>query len=104
MPPGYPKHAKPLEWSRGASEAYAATLARIAEDDPLTAQQVKDRVERALQQISEFPSIGTLATPRGFRRFAVPNTGHVVIYRATRYAIRIIYWYRARRRQSHKRP
>ena len=99
MPPGHPKRAKPLEWSSRARDAYAATLARIAEEDPFTAQQIKERVERALQQISEFPSLGTPATPRGFRRFAIPNTGHLVTYRITRSAVRIHAWYRARQRQ-----
>jgi plasmid stabilization system protein ParE len=77
---------------------YAATLAYIAEQDPVSSQQVKDRVERALKQIAAFPAIGTPGMRRGIRRFAIPNTGHVINYRVLPHSIRIHAWYRARRR------
>jgi hypothetical protein len=35
--------AKRLEWSRRALDAYLPTLARIAEEDPFTAQQFEIR-------------------------------------------------------------
>ncbi len=100
MPPGPASRAKPLEWSPRAWDAYSATLAHIADQDPFAAQLVKDRVERALQQISEFPNLGTPGLPRGLRRFPIPNTGHVINYRAMRHAVRVQAWYRAR--QKHK--
>jgi plasmid stabilization system protein ParE len=88
--------SKPLEWTRRASQAYHATLARIAEEDPLTAGLVSERLERALSLIQSQPGIGTPALRRGERRFSVPNTGHVINYRVLRHAIRIVLWYRAR--------
>jgi plasmid stabilization system protein ParE len=87
---------KPLEWTRRASEAYQATLARIAQEDPATAELVSERVERALALIQSQPGIGTPAVRRSERRFAVPNTGHVINYRVLRDAIRVVLWYRAR--------
>jgi plasmid stabilization system protein ParE len=98
MPPGEGSRAKPLEWSPRAWNAYCATLAFIAEDDPFAAQKVKERVERALEQLAAFPGIGTPALPRGVRRFAIPRTGHVINYRMTRRAVRIHAWYRARQK------
>lgn len=100
MPPGPASRAKPLEWSPRAWDAYSATLARIADQDPFAAQLVKDRVERALQRISDFPYLGTPGLPRGLRRFPIPNTGHIINYRVMRHAIRIHTWYRARQRAS----
>ncbi|MBI5909411.1 MAG: type II toxin-antitoxin system RelE/ParE family toxin [Betaproteobacteria bacterium] len=88
--------SKPLEWTRRAAQAYNATLARVAEDDPLTALLMRERVERALSLIQLQPSIGTPALRRGERRFPVRNTGHVINYRVLRHAIRIVLWYRAR--------
>ena len=88
--------SKPLEWSSRALEAYLATLARIADDDPHTAELVRERVERALSLIQSQPGLGTPALRRGERRFPVPNTGHVFNYRVLRRAIRIVLWYRAR--------
>ena len=88
--------AKRLEWAPRALDAYLATLARIAEEDPFTAQQFVSRVERALATIQIYPSAGTPGTRRGERRYPIPNTGHVINYRVTRRAIRIQLWYRAR--------
>jgi plasmid stabilization system protein ParE len=87
---------KPLEWTRRAFEAYHATLARIAEDDPPTARLVRERVERALSLIQLQPGIGTPVLHRGERRYPVPNTGHVINYGVLRHAIRVVLWYRAR--------
>lgn len=88
--------SKRLEWTRRAAQAYHATIARVAEDDPLTAQLLQERVERALSLIQLQPGMGTPALRRGERRFPVPNTGHVINYRVLRHAIRIVLWYRAR--------
>ena len=100
MPRGHPKRAKPLEWSKRAWDAYSTTLAHISEEDSFAAQLVKERVERALTQISEFPDLGTPAMPRGVRRFPIPNTGHVINYRVMRLTIRVQIWYRARQRTT----
>jgi len=88
--------AKQLEWAPRALEAYLATLARIADEDPFTAQRFVERVERSLAVILSQPAIGTPATRRGERRYPIPNTGHVINYRLTRNAVRIQLWYRAR--------
>jgi len=88
--------AKRLEWAPRALDSYLATLAKIAAEDPLTAQQFDLRVAQALATIQAHPAIGTPATRRGARRYPVPNTGHVINYRLIRRAIRIQAWYRAR--------
>lgn len=88
--------SKPLEWTRRAFQAYHATLARISEEDPVTAQLVRERVGRALSLIQSQPGIGTPVLRRGERRYPVPNTGHVINYRVMRRAIRVVLWYRAR--------
>lgn len=94
MPAAAPE--KRLEWAPRALDAYIATLARIAEQDPFTARQFMERVERSLSLILSQPGIGTPATRRGERRYPIPNTGHVINYRVSRSAIRIRLWYRAR--------
>ena len=94
MPPSAGK--KPLEWARRARQAFAASLDHIASDDPFTAKQVAERVDKALALIQEQPEIGAPAAARGRRTFVIPNTGHSINYRETRYAIRILRWYRQR--------
>ena len=88
--------AKRLEWGPRALDAYLATLARIADEDPFTAQRFVERVERSLAAILSQPAIGTPATRLGERRYPIANTGHVINYRVTRNAVRIQLWYRAR--------
>lgn len=97
MPRDPASPAKRLEWAPRARAAYWATLAHIADQDPFSAQQVKDRLEQALRHIVAFPAIGTPTVRRGVRRYPIPNTGHVINYRITRSAVRIQTWYRARR-------
>lgn len=89
--------SKPLEWSRRALDAYRDTLTRIADEDPHSAELVRERVERALALICTHPALGTPGTRRGDYRFPIPRTGHVINYRVTRHAIQIQLWYRARR-------
>jgi plasmid stabilization system protein ParE len=89
--------ARRLDGAPRALEAYLETLARIADDDPRTADLVRQRVERALALIGAQPGIGTPAIRRGERRFPIPKTGHVINYRVLRSAIRVQLWYRARR-------
>lgn len=94
MPAGGP--AKRLEWSPRALDAYLATLERIADEDPFTAAQFEERVERAIAVILSQPAIGTPAARRGERRFPISKTGHVINYRVIRGTVRIQLWYRAR--------
>jgi plasmid stabilization system protein ParE len=57
MPSAAPE--KRLEWAPRALDAYLSTLARIAEEDPITARQFMERVERSLSSIRSHPDIGT---------------------------------------------
>jgi plasmid stabilization system protein ParE len=98
MPRAPAKPVRQLEWLPPALAAYEATLTFIANEDPVSAQKVKERTDRALADILAFPGIGTPGSRRGERRFAIPNTGHVLNYRVIRSAVRIQSWYRARRR------
>lgn len=89
--------SKPPEWAPHARAAYHETLARIALDDPVAADRMRERVLRAIEIISTHPGIGTPGHKRNERIFAVPNTGHVFHYRVVSRFIRVTLWYRARR-------
>jgi plasmid stabilization system protein ParE len=90
--------AKRLEWHPSALRAFQETLAHIAQDDPHTADVVLARTKRTIALIQAHPSLGTPTPRRAERRYPVPNSGHVLHYRVTRNAIRIVLWYRARQR------
>ena len=87
---------KPLEWARAAQDAFEASIDFIAREDPFTARLVVERVEDALRQIQAYPRIGRPAGARGRRAFPIPDTGHIVNYRETKNAIRILRWYRSK--------
>ncbi|MGQ0749954.1 MAG: type II toxin-antitoxin system RelE/ParE family toxin [Betaproteobacteria bacterium] len=87
---------KPLEWARSARDAFNASIDFIASEDIFAAQRVVERVQNALTQIQAYPKIGKPAGARGRRALAIPDTGHIINYRETRNAIRILRWYRAR--------
>lgn len=88
--------AKLLEWAPRALQAYIDSLARIANEDPRTAELVQKRVGHALDLILEHPGIGTPTARRGERRYPIANTGHVIVYRVTPATVRVHIWYRAR--------
>ncbi len=88
--------ARRLEWAPRALQAYVDSLAYIADQDPRTAELVRERVEHALDLILEHPRIGVPTARRGERRYPIPNTGHVIVYRVTPAVLRVHIWYRAR--------
>jgi plasmid stabilization system protein ParE len=81
---------------RAKRDAFEASIDFISSEDPNTARLVVERVDRALIQIQAYPRIGRPAGARGKRTFPIPNTGHIVNYRETPTAIRILRWYRSR--------
>ena len=85
-----------LEWAPRALQAYIDSLAHITDEDPRTAELVRERVEHALDLILEHPGIGAPIARRGERRYPIANTGHVIVYRVTPVAVRVHVWYRAR--------
>jgi plasmid stabilization system protein ParE len=90
--------SKPPSWSRRAAAAFANSLDHIAAADPLVAEMVVARVDRSIALIQAQPGIGTPTATPGVRRHAVPNTGHVIVYRFVKSELRILRWYRARQR------
>ena len=86
-----------LEWAPRALHAYLNSLAHIADQDPRTAELVRERVEHTLDLILEHPGIGVPTARRGERRYPIANTGYVIVYRVTPVAVRVHVWYRARR-------
>jgi plasmid stabilization system protein ParE len=85
-----------IVWSAQARRQLLASLAQIAEEDPLVAELVLSRVEKSLRTLAEFPSMGTPAPVAGVRSYPVPKTGHSFDYRVVRGEIRIQRWYRQR--------
>ena len=67
--------ARRLEWAPSALQAYIDSLAHISDEDPRTAELVRERVEHALDLILEHPGMGVPTARRGERRYPIANTG-----------------------------
>ena len=85
-----------IVWSAQARNQYLASLQRIANEDPMTADLVQKRVEKSLQLLCDFPDMGTSAPLPGVPSCPVPKTGHSLDYRVVQDQIRIQRWYRQR--------
>jgi plasmid stabilization system protein ParE len=83
-------------WSVQARNQYVATLTYIAKEDALSADMVRQRVEKLLKLLYNSPAMGVSAPTAGVRTYAVPKTGHSFDYRLVRDEIRIQRWYRQR--------
>ena len=76
-----------LEWARPARAAYEATIDRITDENPATADLVEAWVARSLALLQSQPDMGTPSVIAGRRVCAVPRTGHSFDYRVTSEAI-----------------
>ncbi len=85
-----------IVWSAQAHRHLLASLAHIADEDPIAAELVFKRVEKSLRTLSEFPDMGSPAPVVGVRTYPVPKTGHSFDYRVVKGEIRIQRWYRHR--------
>jgi plasmid stabilization system protein ParE len=90
-----------VDWSVQARNQFVATLTYIAKEDPLSADMVRQRVEKSLKLLCKSPAMGVSAPTAGVRTYIVPKTGHNFDYRLVRDQIRIQRWYRQRQRQRH---
>ena len=85
-----------LEWTPFARAAYEASIAYIAEDDPITAQSVQTRAAKSLELLATQPGMGTPGKLAGRRVYPIPRIGYSINYRVTADAIIIDRWYRQR--------
>lgn len=87
-------------WSTQARDQFVATLRHIAEENPLVAEKVRQRVQKSIGLLCGSPDMGVPAPKAGVRTYAVPNTGHSFDYRLVRDQLRIQRWYRQRQKTS----
>jgi plasmid stabilization system protein ParE len=85
-------------WSVQARNQFVATLTYIAKEDPLTAETLRQRVNKSLTLLCDSPEMGVSAPTAGVRTYAVPKTGHSFDYRLVQGQIRIQRWYRQRQK------
>jgi len=70
-----------VEWLRKALKNLDQELEHIAEDNPLAARLVAQRIEHAVKLLSDNPSLGRSGRIPGTHELVVPKTRYIIPYR-----------------------
>lgn len=84
------KRKKQLEWSRRAAEQLLEIENYIAQDDPIVAAAVVDRIFATAARLSVFPLAGRAGRLRGTRELVITRYPYTIIYRVRRTIVQII--------------
>jgi len=79
-----------LIFSARARQELMATQRRIAKDSPEAAQKLRDRLAKAIEQLTQFAGMGRPGRIAGTRELVVPGTRYVVPYRVREDTVEII--------------
>lgn len=73
------KRKKPLEWSRRAAGQLLEIENYIAQDDPVVAATVVDRIIATAAKLSTFPLAGRTGRLRGTRELVITRYPYTII-------------------------
>ncbi|MEC9357039.1 MAG: type II toxin-antitoxin system RelE/ParE family toxin [Pseudomonadota bacterium] len=79
-----------LEWTRLALQDFNEAQDYIAQDNPLAAQAVAQRIADAARRLLEDPEIGRTGQVAGTRECLVTRTSHLLVYRVNGDVIEIL--------------
>ena len=69
-------------WSRRAEDDTARIVEHIAKENPRTAINVGDTIERSISQLKSFPEMGRRGRVPGTRELVISGLPFIAIYRA----------------------
>jgi addiction module RelE/StbE family toxin len=87
-----------LRWTRRALRALDGIAGYIAEDSPVAAQRVVQRVEVAVHLLADHPNLGRVGRVAGTRELVVADTPFIVPYRVHEDCLEILTVLHAARR------
>ena len=70
-----------VRWLRKALKNLDQELAYIAEDNPLAARLVAQRIEKAVKLLAESPTLGRPGRIPGTHELVIPKTRYIIPYR-----------------------
>lgn len=86
-----------LEWTRLALRDFDEAQNYIAQDNPVAAQAVAQRIADAARQLLNNPQIGRAGHVAGTREWTVSRTPYVIVYRVTGSVVEILRVWHGRR-------
>jgi addiction module RelE/StbE family toxin len=80
----------PIKWLRTALRNLDHHASYIAKDNPDAARRAVERVQAAVGQLTQYPSVGRIGRVAGTRELIVGGTPWLIVYRVRADAIEII--------------
>lgn len=88
---------KPV-WGRRARRDFNELISYIAEESIQTAQLVADRIDKAVELLTQMPQAGRTGRVTGTRELVVQRTPYILVYRFRAGSVYILRVYRGARR------
>lgn len=86
-----------LEWSPFARRDLREAIDYIAEDNPIVANEIEDRILEAARGLLDHPEKGRSGRRTATRKWLVPRTPYLLVYRQTTATIEIVrVWHTSR--------
>jgi toxin ParE1/3/4 len=86
-----------LEWTRLALRDFCGAQDYIAQDNPIAAQAVAQRIADAARQLLDNPQMGRAGHVTGTREWAVKRTPYLIVYRVKGSVLEILRLWHGRR-------
>jgi toxin ParE1/3/4 len=77
-------------WTRPALHQLAEAREYIAIDNPAAASRQIERIEKSVNQLTQFPMMGRAGMRAGTREFPVPGTPYILVYRIAKARLQIL--------------
>jgi toxin ParE1/3/4 len=87
-----------VRWTRRALRALDSIANYIAQDRPMAAGRMVERIRDSVDQLTQFPSLGRTGRVPGTRELIIGGTPFIVPYRVREDAIEIIAVFHAAQR------
>jgi toxin ParE1/3/4 len=87
-----------VKWTRRALQALDEIADTIAQDRPMAARRVVERVQQSVDHLTRHPLIGRKGRVPGTRELVVPGTPFILPYRVREEIIEILHVFHAARR------
>lgn len=80
----------PVKWTRTALANLDEEAAYLAQSNPQAAADLVDRIEKAVQLLTDFPAMGRPGRVSGTRELVVTDTPYIVPYRVRGQTVHIL--------------
>ena len=77
-------------WTRAAALQLRAAIDYVSQDKPAAAEKQLNVIQRAVEQLTDFPEIGREGRIDGTRELVITGTPYIVAYRIRQKTVRVL--------------